>query len=57
MCSDLVTGKMTGTITNEYNISKFEQDVNLLHMKIDSTNELLNTIVLILEKAVKGSDK
>ena len=53
----LVTARMSGTITNEYNISKFEQDVNLLHMKIDSTNELLQTIVLILDKAVKGSDR
>jgi hypothetical protein len=48
---------MVGAVTNEYNVSKFEEDVNLLHMKIDSTNELLQTIVLILDKAVKGSDR
>ena len=44
-------------VEEKYNKSKVEEDISLLHQKIDATNDLLKTIVLILEKVINDKYK
>lgn len=54
---DILKLRLSGLIIEKYEKSKVEKDIENLHKKIDATNELLETIALVLNELVKGLKK